>query len=80
MVGQDTKGGAIGKDPLIANPYARDLLTYKLNDQGQVTLESKLPPLETTVHLMQMAFRTMFTYIDIQIERIQKEGSRIERP
>ena len=80
MAGLDTKGRAVGREPLIKNPYAQDLITYKLDDQGQVQLESKLAPLDTAVHLMQMAFRTMFTYMDLQIERVQKEGSRIERP
>ena len=68
-----------GQKPIVENPYAKDLIVFKMNDQGQITLESKLPPLETSCALMQMAFRTTYTYIDLQVERLSKEIHPIER-
>lgn len=64
----------------IVNPYAREILKFTMNDQGQVQLESVLPPLEIAAQLMTMALRTIFRHIDVEVEKAVKERSAIERP
>lgn len=54
-----------------------DVIVYKLNDKGESSIESKLSPKETAMHLFNAYTSLIFTYTDLQIEKLVKEGTRL---
>jgi len=59
--------------------HGGDIIVYKLNDKGESTLESKLSPKETAMHLFNAYTSLIFTYTDLQIEKLTKEGLSLVR-
>ncbi len=65
----------------IANPFSRVVLEFKVDDQGRQELKSELPPAVVTMLLAEMTIKSVYNYIDRQLEEIKNPtGKLIERP
>jgi hypothetical protein len=75
----------LAKQNRIVNPFAKNVLSLKVNDELQTELDSKLPPRETVKILLNLAVDLMMGYTDQLVEfhlskKSNGEDELIQRP
>ncbi len=64
------------KESSIENPFAKTIMSLRINDQLQTQLQSNLPPRETAKLLMSTAFDLVFGYVEAMAEANKTKLSR----